>query len=91
MMRRRGTPGRFGRAAVLEPYRHLAVRVIAQAWRDLFESKAGSDHESARAFLCGSAMLAHWCELAELDPRAVRARVNRFIARRPRASVAEKG
>jgi hypothetical protein len=49
--------------------RHLAARIIQQAFRDL-ASPAGSrcDHESARIFLSGSSMLNHWCAVANLDP-----------------------
>jgi hypothetical protein len=51
------------------PYRHLAVRVIDQALRDL-AGPTGSRHdrESAREFLNGSPMLSLWCEVAEIDP-----------------------
>ncbi len=52
------------------PYRHLAVRVIDQALRDLTRpAESRTDRESARAFLAGSPMLCHWCEVAEIDPR----------------------
>jgi len=56
----------------LTAYRHLAMRVLARALRDL-ASPAGSatDRESARRFLSGSPMLSHWCQLAALDPRLV--------------------
>ena len=49
--------------------RHLAARIIQQAFRDL-ASPAGSrcDQESARVFLSGSSMLSHWCAVADLDP-----------------------
>jgi hypothetical protein len=51
------------------PYRHLAVRVIDQALKDLTgPAGARADRESARAFLAGSSMLLHWCEVADLDP-----------------------
>lgn len=48
--------------------RHLAVRVIEQAFRDL-SGCAGSraDQESARAFLAGSWMLHRWCEIANVS------------------------
>jgi hypothetical protein len=51
------------------PCRHLAARIIQQAFRDL-ASPAGSpcDQESARVFLSGSSMLKHWCAVADLDP-----------------------
>jgi len=52
------------------PYRRLAMRVIDQALRDLASpAQSASDRESARAFLAGSPMLDHWCEVAEIDPR----------------------
>jgi hypothetical protein len=49
--------------------RHLAARIIQQAFRDL-DSPAASrcDRESARDFLSGSSMLKHWCAVADLDP-----------------------
>jgi hypothetical protein len=48
--------------------RRLAVRVIAQAVRDL-SGGVGSraDRESARSFLAGSWMLYRWCEIANLS------------------------
>jgi hypothetical protein len=90
---RRGTarPG-FGRADLLDPYRNLAVRVIAQAWHDLFTSDGPSvQSESARDFLCGSGMLGHWCELADMDAGAVRSRVRSFMETRQNAPGARKG
>jgi hypothetical protein len=55
-----------------QPYRQLAVRVLARAFQDL-TSPVGSqtDRESARAFLAGSAMLVHWCRVAALDPGCI--------------------
>jgi len=51
------------------PWRHLALRVIAQAVHDLdAPGSSAADHESARAFLEGSWMLRHWCRVADLDP-----------------------
>jgi len=49
-------------------YRHLAVRVIEQAFRDL-SGTVGSraDQESARTFLAGSWMLYRWCEIAHVN------------------------
>jgi hypothetical protein len=54
------------------PYRHLAVRVLACALRDVSDP-AGSqtDRDSARLFFAGSPMLFHWCRVAALDPRLV--------------------
>jgi hypothetical protein len=65
----------------LRPYRHLAVRVIDQALRDL-ASPVGStvDRESARAFLSGSAGLRDWCELAALDPQWVVIQLRKVLA-----------
>src|SRR5262245_61801122 len=49
--------------------RHLAARIIQQAFRDLASSSGSRcDQESARALLSGSAMLNHWCTVADLDP-----------------------
>jgi hypothetical protein len=59
------------------PCRHLAARIIQQAFRDL-ASPAGSrcDQESARVFLSGSSMLSHWCAVADLDPARLVARAS---------------
>jgi hypothetical protein len=67
-----GRPPMASCSDALRPYRHLAVRVIDQALRDL-ASPVGStsDRESARAFLAGSPGLYLWCELAALDPQWV--------------------
>jgi hypothetical protein len=49
--------------------RHLAARIIEQAFRDLDSPAASrSDQETARGFLSGSLMLTHWCAVANLDP-----------------------
>jgi len=57
----------------LGPYRTLALRVIAFAVRDLITPGTRvSDRSTARAFLSGSGMLAHWCGLADIDPAAIR-------------------
>jgi hypothetical protein len=73
---------------VLEAYRHLAVRVVDQALRDLDNlSESADDRESARAFLAGSPMLYYWCELAGLEPQCVIARARTLMSangRRPR-------
>jgi len=63
------------------PYRHLAVRVIDQAFRDL-ASPTGSpaDQESAREFLAGSSMFYHWCEIADLDAAWMVARARKLMA-----------
>jgi hypothetical protein len=61
--------------------RHLAARVIHQAFRDLAKP-AGSDHdqESARDFLSGSSMLTHWCAVARVDPHRMIARAKHLTA-----------
>ena len=78
-----GTAWRPVRSSSAEgaPYRHLAVRIIDQAFRDL-ASPAGSatDRESARVFLAGSSMLYHWCEVADLDAKCLVARANTFLS-----------
>jgi|WetSurMetagenome_2_1015567.scaffolds.fasta_scaffold1083835_1 hypothetical protein len=60
------------------PYRHLALRVLARALRDLSEAATSADRDSARSFLTGSAMLTHWCQVAEIDPHMVSRHVARF-------------
>jgi hypothetical protein len=55
----------------LIPYRHLALRVLARALRDLSGTASATDRESARSFLTGSPMLSHWCRVAAVDPRMV--------------------
>jgi hypothetical protein len=61
------------------PCRHLAVRVIELAFRDLASSAGLRRHqESARVFLAGSSMLDHWCAVADLDPAWMVARANRL-------------
>jgi hypothetical protein len=69
------------------PYRHLAVRVIDQAFRDL-ASPAGSaaGPESAREFLAGTSMLHHWCEVADLNPEWLVARARKLVASSDRFS-----
>ena len=69
------------------PYRHLAVRVIDQAFRDL-ASPAGSaaGPESARTFLAGTSMLHHWCEVADLNPEWLMARARKLMASSDRFS-----
>jgi hypothetical protein len=76
---------------LLAPYRHLAVRVIAQAWRDLFaHGGTPSERESARTFLSGSPMLAMWCELADMDAVAVHSRVQTHLATRRVSAAGER-
>jgi hypothetical protein len=61
------------------PCRHLAVRVIELAFRDLASSAGLRSHqESARVFLAGSSMLDHWCAVADLDPAWMIARANQL-------------
>jgi hypothetical protein len=53
----------------IRPYRHLALGVVERALLDLSNPGASAaDRESAQAFLRGSSMLFHWCEVAALDP-----------------------
>lgn len=62
--------------------RHLATRVIHQAFRDLAKSAGSSDdQESARAFLSGSSMLTHWCAVAQVDPYRMIAHAKHLTAR----------
>jgi hypothetical protein len=61
-------------------WRHLAVRVIEQAVRDLSASGAScADRESARGFLSGSPMLYRWCELANLNASWMMGRAARLM------------
>ncbi len=58
-------------------YRHLALRVIGLAFRDLTKlDGTAEDRASARTFLAGSVMFRHWCAVARLDPRRVMRRVS---------------
>lgn len=62
------------------PYRHLAVRVIDQAFRDLaIPTGSAAGQESAREFLAGNSMLYHWCEVADLNPVWLVARAKRLM------------
>jgi hypothetical protein len=59
--------------------RHLAVRVIEQAFRDLSGSVGSrADQESARAFLAGSRMLYRWCEIANVSAAWTIARASKL-------------
>ena len=70
-----------GRTRVGGACRHLAVRVIHQAFRDLSDSGgSASDRESARVFLSGSPMLYRWCDLAELEPTSMIVRAAPLVA-----------
>jgi hypothetical protein len=63
------------------PYRHLAVRVIDQAFRDLaIPTGSAAGQESAREFLAGNSMLYHWCAVADLNPVWLVARARRLMA-----------
>jgi hypothetical protein len=68
-----------------KPYRDLAVRVLTRALLDL-DDPAGSaaDRESARAFLAGSSMLLHWCQVAAVDASSI---VKHAAGTNPRRSV----
>jgi hypothetical protein len=69
----------------LRPYRHLAIRVLARAVLDVMDpAGSATDRESARAFLAGSAMLQHWCEVAALDPDCIAENLDRLTAGSPR-------
>jgi hypothetical protein len=59
------------RDETFRPYRDLAVRVLASAFRDLTKAARSSDRESARVFLAGSGMMRYWCQVAALDPVGV--------------------
>jgi hypothetical protein len=62
-------------------HRHLAARVIDQAFRDARDPNGESiDSASARAFLSGSPMLSYWCEIAELDLDCVIVRARTVMA-----------
>ena len=65
--------------------RHLAVRVIERAFRDL-SGRCGSpeDQESARTFLAGSQMLYRWCEIANLSAAGTIARARKLQGVFPR-------
>lgn len=66
-------------------YRHLAMRVIDQALRDLSgHGGAPCDRESARTFLAGSPMLHLWCAVADVNPCGVMARDPRAFVDGPR-------
>jgi hypothetical protein len=76
-------PSREGAAC-----RHLAVRVIEQAVRDLSASGASdADRESARGFLSGSPMLYQWCEVANLNASWMMDRATRLMARSGRLRI----
>jgi hypothetical protein len=71
------------------PYRHLAVRVIDQAFRDLaIPTGSAAGQESAREFLAGNSMLYHWCEVADLNPVWLVARARKLMASSDRFSAA---
>ena len=58
--------------------RHLAARVINQAFRDLSGSGGTpADQKSARVFLAGSPMLYRWCEIANVSASWIIARARK--------------
>lgn len=66
----------------LARYRHLALTVIEQAFRDMLNGKCSlADRQSAQSFLAGCPGMHHWCRVAGLDPREVIARARRLPAR----------
>jgi hypothetical protein len=68
-------------AESFRPYRRLAIGVLALAMADLTEpARSATDRESARVFLAGSGMLAHWCRVAALHPSWVAERAARRTA-----------
>src|SRR4029453_18546549 len=73
--------------------RHLAFRVIEQAFRDLSGSTGSrADRESARAFLAGSWMLYRWGEIADVNAEWTIARAGKLDGElRPRTSRPEGG
>lgn len=72
MSRATRNSGDNGPSPLPSGHRHLAARVIDQAFRDAHALNGSlSDRASARAFLGGSLMLFYWCQVAELDPRRV--------------------
>ncbi len=61
------------------PYRHLAIRVLASALRDMIDpAGSAADRESARVFFADSAMLFHWCRVAALDPHWIADRAEKL-------------
>lgn len=66
-----GAPTRRVHSDGFAGYRHLAVRVIDQALRDLSGTGTAEDRASALTFFSGSPMLYLWCAVAQLDPRTV--------------------
>ena len=61
--------------------RHLAVRVIDQAFRDLAGPHGSSaDRLSARTFLSGSSMLYYWCQVADIDAASMIIRARKLMA-----------
>ena len=71
-------------------YRHLAARVIHQAFRDLENPGASPEHRlSPRMFLTDSSILKYWCELAQTDSARVVARAKAHV-HAPRDSVVRR-
>jgi hypothetical protein len=78
---RRPTNDGEPRDEAFRPYRGLAVRVLAHAFRDLTDSGRACDRESARVFLAGSGMMHHWCRVAALDPFCVVSHAEKLAAK----------
>jgi hypothetical protein len=66
----------------LTGYRRLAMRVIAQAFRDLHRGSPDLQ-QNALEFLSGAPTLELWCELADILPARVSAKVAPAASRRP--------
>ncbi len=55
-------------------FRQLAAAVIVAAVRDLREGR-GNAHSTAYYFLNGSATFTFWCQVAEVNPMALREKI----------------
>jgi hypothetical protein len=65
-------------------YRHLAVRIVYQAVKDLLNpTESPGNRGSAREFLAGSSMLSFWCEVGGFETRAVMCRAQALVDREP--------
>ena len=65
----------LGPAREVTPYQKLATAVIERALLDATRPHLHrTAREGARAFLAGSVMFHHWCEVAGLDPGVIRIR-----------------
>lgn len=86
-LRGSGAPERpldeVGGSASLQGYRHLAMRVIDQALRDLAgPGCTAGDRATARAFLDGSPMLHLWCAVADVGALGMVTRIRPAHERR---------